>query len=174
MGVFTSSLPCGELVTGQSRHGGLVVRQLPGPAPTKVRQGLVPWTRLVPVPGRVKRVGAPSDTERRTAMDQTTPDSELSLIQGYLEKHLPHCVVEEESATSHQVHLSVSHGIANRCSVQVSVALLTDSHLNCIELRWALKERHIAAHVRWNEAITLGHETLRIGTLGALARRPKR
>jgi hypothetical protein len=106
-------------------------------------------------------------------MDQTTPNSKLTLIQSYLEKHLPHCVVEEESATSHQVQLSVSHGIANRCSVQVSVALLADPHLNCMELRWALKERHIAAHVRWKEAITLDHETLRIGNLGAVLRRPK-
>ena len=126
-------------------------RQLPGPAPTNVRQGLLPWTRLVLVLAQVKRVGAPSDTERRTAMDQTTPDLKLTLIRGYLEKHLPHCVLEEESATSHQVQLSVSHGIANRCSVQVSVALLADSHLNCMELRWALKERHIATHVRWRK-----------------------
>ena len=106
-------------------------------------------------------------------MDQTTLDSKLTLIRAYLEKHLPHCVVEKGSTTGHQVQLSVTHGIANRCVVHVSLSLLLDPHLNCMELRWALKERDVAGQVRSTPRAWLDHATLRIGNTGAMARRPK-
>jgi hypothetical protein len=106
-------------------------------------------------------------------MDQTTLDSKLTLIRAYLEKHLPHCVLEEDSTRGHQVQLSVTHGITNRCVVQVSLPLLLDPHLNCLELRWALKERDVAGQVRSTPQALLDHATLRIGSTGAMARRPR-
>jgi hypothetical protein len=106
-------------------------------------------------------------------MDQTALDAKLTLIRGYLEKHLAHCVVQEHFHSDGPVHLSVVHGTSSRCAVQVSPALLSDPHVDAMELRWALKDRDIATRVRGNDAISLDHETLRIGDLGAMARRPR-
>ena len=55
--------------------------------------------------------------------------------------------------------------------MQISGTLLSDPHLDVMELRWALKERDIAAQVRWNKVVPLTHETLKIGDLAAIARR---
>ena len=100
-------------------------------------------------------------------------DPKLELIRGYLEKHLSACVIQEGPLANGQVPLLITHGMTSLGAVQVSGALLSDPHLDAMELRWALKERDIAAQVRWNKVLPLTHETLRIGDLAAIARRPK-
>jgi hypothetical protein len=106
-------------------------------------------------------------------MHANAHDSKLDLIRGYLEKQLSACVIQEGILANGQVPLLVAHGMTSLCAVQVSGALLSDPHLNAIELRWALKERDIAAQVRWNKVVPLNHETLRIGDMGAITRRPR-
>ena len=106
-------------------------------------------------------------------MNASTPDTKLKLIRGYLEKQLSACIIQEGTLAYGQVPLLVAHGMTSFCAVQISGTLLSDPHLDAVELRWALKERDIAAQVRWNKVLPLTHETLRIGDLAAIARRPK-
>ena len=106
-------------------------------------------------------------------MNASTPDTKLALIRGYLEKQLSACVIQEGTLGNGQVPLLVAHGLTSLCAVQVSGTLLSDPCLDAMELRWALKERDIAAQVRWNKVVQLTHETLRIGDLAAISRPPK-
>jgi hypothetical protein len=106
-------------------------------------------------------------------MDASARNPKLDLIRSYLKKHLSACVIQAETPVDGHVPLFVAHGMTRLCAVQVSGALLSDPHLDAMELRWALKERDIAAQVRGNTVVPLTHETLRIGDLGAIGRRPK-
>lgn len=106
-------------------------------------------------------------------MNVSTHDLKLELIRSYLEKQLSACVIQEGTLAHGQIPLLVAYGMTSLCAVQVSGALLSDPHLDAMELRWSLKEGDIAAQVRWNKVVSLSHETLRIGDLAAIARRPK-
>lgn len=106
-------------------------------------------------------------------MHANAHDRKLDCIRGYLEKQLSACVIEEGTLANGHVPLLVAHGTTSLCAVQVSGVLLSDPHLDAIELRWALKERDIAAQVRWNKVVPLNHESLGIGDIGAIARRPR-
>jgi hypothetical protein len=101
-------------------------------------------------------------------MNASAHDSKLDIIQ----KQLPTCLIEEGTLANGHMPLLVAHGDTSLCAVQVSGALLADPHLDAMELRWALKEQDIAAQVRWNKVLSLTHETLRIGDLAAITRRP--
>ena len=130
--------------------------------------------RCMPLPSCcLKKTMTLPDILISTPMDLIPLNPKLILIRDYLEKHLPHGVVEQEAAAGQHVQLSVTYGITNRCVVQVSLALLSDPLLDPVELRWALKEKNLAAHVRRNEAVMLDHKTLKIGDMGAMARRPR-
>ena len=106
-------------------------------------------------------------------MEASAFDPKLEVIGGYLKKQLTGCVMHKEPPLNGQVLLLVAHGMTSLCAVQVSEALLSDPHLTAMELRWALKECHIAAQVRGNEVVSLTHETLRIGDLGAIGSHPR-
>ena len=106
-------------------------------------------------------------------MEAETLDPKLVVIRGYLEKNLPHCVVQESAHTDTYFQLTVIYDEMGLCTLHVHTALLSDPHLNAVELRWALKERDIAGDVRLNPRVLLDHETLRMGDTAAIARRPR-
>ena len=78
-------------------------------------------------------------------MNVSTHDLKLELIRSYLEKQLSACVIQGGTLAHGQIPLLVAYGMTSLCAVQVSGALLSDPHLDAMELRWALKERDIAA-----------------------------
>ena len=90
-------------------------------------------------------------------MEAETLDPKLVVIRGYLEKNLPHCVILESSHTDTYFQLTVMDGEMDLCTLRVHAALLSDPHLNAVELRWALKERDIAGQVRLNPRVLLDH-----------------
>lgn len=106
-------------------------------------------------------------------MEDRIQDPNVLVIRGYLKKNLSHCIVQEGAYGDGAYHLAVIQEGASPCIVQISAALLSDSHLNSVELRWALKERNIAGQVRSNPVVLLDHETLRMGNTDAIARRPR-
>lgn len=106
-------------------------------------------------------------------METGTLNSKLVVIRGYLEKNLPHCVIQESARPETDFQLTVTYGEMGLCTLRVHAALLSDPQLNAVELRWALKERDIAGQVRSNPRVLLNHETLRMGDTAAIARRPR-
>ncbi len=120
---------------------------------------------LVPRHRTDQRKGANMETERL--------HPKLVVIRRYLEKNLIECLVQESVPADGHCQLTVTHGETGLCTVHVSAELLSDRHLNSVDLRWALKERDVAGHVRAARRVSLDHEMLRIGDTSALARRPR-
>lgn len=100
-------------------------------------------------------------------------DEKLIVIRGYLQKNISCSTIQEVSQPDGELTLTVTSGGGNRCTVQISSALLSDQHFTSIELRWALKENDIARKMLDSDCIHLDHATLRARHMGAIARWPR-
>ena len=64
-------------------------------------------------------------------METGTLNSKLVVIRGYLEKNLPHCVIQESARPETDFQLTVTYGEMGLCTLRVHAALLFGSSAQC-------------------------------------------
>jgi hypothetical protein len=94
------------------------------------------------------------------SIDMNSEADKMALIRRYWMLNIPGCNIEYGSRTNVDRTFQVFLGVTLLCTVQVSLALLLDTHPSSAELEVALRQKQVAELVRSSPVVYLRHNTL--------------